>query len=86
MDQVNVVNMEKGVNLCDFGDILLHAESIGYGWNEAHEILDDYYPYHGTTHVYRDDVEEDTNLAAREILNLKEDENNYSRRKRLYRL
>lgn len=60
--------MEKNVNLCDFGDILSHAETLGYSWNEAHEILDDYYPRNGMKHLYRDDIEEESNPPAKEIL------------------
>lgn len=29
----------KKVNLASFGDILHHATSMGYNWNQAHDIL-----------------------------------------------
>lgn len=60
--------MEKGVNLCDFGDILSHAERLGYGWNQAHAILDNYYPYHGEYYVCLAKVEQDENEDAKKIL------------------
>ena len=29
----------KKVNLADFGDLLTHAVTMGYFWNQAHEFL-----------------------------------------------
>ena len=29
----------KQVMLVEFGDLLGHAETIGYDWNQAHDIL-----------------------------------------------
>lgn len=31
--------MMKKVNLVDFGDLLEHAMTVGYYWNQAHDIL-----------------------------------------------
>lgn len=31
--------MRKNVTLIDFGDLLHYASSIGFNWNQAHEIL-----------------------------------------------
>ena len=62
--------MKKGVNLCDFGDILSHAETIGYGWNEAHDILvkANICAMYGTQHVYKEDVSEIEDEDARKII------------------
>lgn len=45
-------------NVCDFSDLLFHAESLGYGWNEAHGMLDNIYPMHGPQDVYHSEVSE----------------------------
>ena len=29
----------KKTNLADFGDLLTHSVTLGYHWNQAHEIL-----------------------------------------------
>lgn len=50
--------MEKK-NVCDFGDILSHAETLGYTWNGAHELLDRIYPYHGAMDIYVDEITEE---------------------------
>ncbi len=31
--------MKKNVTLVDFSDVLSIAESVGYSWNQAHDIL-----------------------------------------------
>lgn len=51
-------------NVCDFGDILSHAETLGYSWNGAHELLDDIYPYHGVSNVYVDEITEEEGYNA----------------------
>lgn len=33
--------MKKGQSVCEFGDLLCHAEKLGYSWNTAHDILVD---------------------------------------------
>ena len=38
----------KKVNLVIFSDLLYHAGSIGYNWNEACDILDDIRPQYET--------------------------------------
>lgn len=62
--------MDKGVNLCDFGDILSHATTIGYGWNEAHEILvnENLCAMYGVQHVYKEEIQYIENLDAKKII------------------
>lgn len=62
--------MEKGVNLCDFGDILSHATSIGYNWNQAHNILvdADLCAMYGTQHVYKEETQYIEDEDARKII------------------
>lgn len=33
--------MMTKINLYEFRDLLFHATSVGYGWDEAHELLVD---------------------------------------------
>ncbi len=58
----------KKENICDFGDILWCAEKLGYKWNEAHDILDNYVPRYGMRHVSIDDIKEEEDEDAKKIL------------------
>jgi len=58
----------KKQNTCDFADILSHAETLGYKWNKAHNILDNYTPAYGPRTVYLEEVEEEENEDAKKIL------------------
>lgn len=49
--------MQK-VNLIDFTDLLFHAETLGYGWNQAHDILDKFVPRYGMKNVYLYEIED----------------------------
>lgn len=49
--------MQK-VNLIDFTDLLFHAKTLGYEWNQAHDILDNFYPYYGVKNVYLYQIED----------------------------
>lgn len=46
------------VDLFEFSDLLYHAESMGYEWNKAHDLLDNIYPRYGVMTVYIEEVEE----------------------------
>lgn len=37
----------RKANLVEFTELLEHAESLGYGWNEACVFLDDFFPKDG---------------------------------------
>lgn len=62
----------KKTNVCDFSDILKCAQKLGYGWNEAHEILvkANYCAMYGPQQVYLEEIteEECPNEDARKIL------------------
>ena len=64
--------MTKGMNVCDVGDILWYAESIGYAWNHALDILRkaEYVAMYGPQCVCRDEITEEQvpNEDARKIL------------------
>lgn len=63
-----IIKKMKKKNVCDFGDILFCAESLGYGWNQAHDILDNYAPRYGARDVYFYEIEEEENPDAKRIL------------------
>lgn len=48
----------KRTLLINFGDLLSHAETLGFSWNGAHKILDDIYPYYGVREIYIDELDE----------------------------
>lgn len=52
--------MKRTILVCDFGDILRFAETLGFSWNGAHQILDEFYPVYGSTYVNIDELEEVT--------------------------
>lgn len=58
----------KKTNVCDFSDLLFCAKKLGYDWNEAHDMLDYYYPYHGVRTVYIEELDEEENEDAKKIL------------------
>jgi len=43
----------KQQNTIEFSDLLSHAETLGYSWNKAHDILDSWYPSYGPTTISR---------------------------------
>lgn len=49
--------MKKTITI-EFDELLSYAESIGYSWNKAHDIIDDYYPCHGPRTIYPGIAEE----------------------------
>jgi len=48
----------KTTLLIDFGDLLSHAETLGFTWNGAHKILDSIYPAYGVKEIYVDELDE----------------------------
>lgn len=46
----------KIVNLIDFSELLSYAETMGYDWDEAHKILDNFYPRYGVRVVFVSDL------------------------------
>ena len=56
------------VFLIDFSDLLYTAVGIRYGWNQAHELLKEVYPYYGVKTVYKSELDEIENKDARKIL------------------
>lgn len=55
-------------NVCNFSDLLFCAEKLGYNWNNAHNLLDRYYPYHGPRDVAIEEVDDEENEDAKKIL------------------
>lgn len=67
----------KNKNVCDFGDILSYACTIGYDWNQAHEILVDanYCAMYGPQDVYKGELEDDGSDAYKIMSGYFEHEN-----------
>jgi len=61
----------KKQNTIDFADLLIHAEKLGYFWNQAHDILDDFYPRYGARTVDISEIDDENyedNDDAKKIL------------------
>lgn len=72
--------MIKVMAVCDFSDLLEHAVSIGFNWNNAHDLLEKAKINIGriTTDNYSDNAycEANEHVEAREILKSFMDKNN----------
>jgi hypothetical protein len=55
-------------NTIEFSELLFHACTLGYNWNQAHNILDHYYPCHGPRTISIDNANEEENTDAKKIL------------------
>jgi hypothetical protein len=60
--------MIKVMAICDFSDLLNHAQEMGFDWNNAHDLLRKADIYVGTIYYGDADLETGTHIEARKIL------------------